>query len=71
MIRTLPFRGTPQVPVQKLPLSPGEHYEDFFGLWEELAALFRRKVDLVEPKAMRNPCFIRRVNEGRKLIYAA
>ena len=57
--------------VEFSPLSPGEHYEAFFGLWEELQALFGRKVDLVEPKAMRNPYFIRRVNESRKLVYAA
>jgi len=53
------------------PLSPGEHYEAFFGLWEGLHALFRRKVDLVEAHVMRNPYFIRRVNESRKLVYAA
>ena len=52
-------------------LSPAEHYEAYFGLWEDLEALFGRKVDLVEPSAMRNPYFIRRVNESRKLVYAA
>ncbi len=52
-------------------LSPGEHYQAFFGLWKALHALFSRKVDLVESKAMRNPYFIRRVNESRKLIYDA
>ena len=57
--------------VEFYPLGPGEHYEAFFGLWEDLKALFSRKVDLVEPGAMRNPYFIRRVNESRKLIYAA
>ncbi len=53
------------------PLSPGERYEAFFGLWEDLEALFGRKVDLVEAGAMRNPYFIRRVNESRRLLYAA
>ena len=57
--------------VEYFPLSPGEHYEAYFGLWEELEALFERKVDLVEPQAMRNPYFIRRVDESRKLLYAA
>ncbi len=56
--------------VQFFPLSPGEHYEAFFGLWEDLQALFRRKVDLVEADAMRNPYFIRAVDESRRLIYA-
>lgn len=57
--------------VQFLPLSPAEHYEGYFGLWEALEALFGRKVDLVEPQAMRNPYFIRRVNESRRTVYAA
>ncbi len=50
-------------------LSPGEHYEAYFGLWEGLTALFERKIDLVEPHTMRNPYFIRRVNESRELVY--
>jgi predicted nucleotidyltransferase len=55
--------------VQYEALSPGEHYEAYFGLWEDLAALFQRKVDLVEPHTMRNPYFIRRVYESRKVVY--
>lgn len=57
--------------VEFFPLNPGEHYEAYFGLWEGLRELFRRKVDLVESQAMRNPYFIRRVNESRKIVYAA
>ena len=57
--------------VEFVPLSPGEHYEAYFGLWEGLQALFGRKVDLVEAQVMRNPYFIRRVNESRRLVYAA
>ena len=57
--------------VEFFPLNPGEHYEAYFGLWEGLRELFRRKVDLVESQAMQNPYFIRRVNESRKIVYAA
>lgn len=57
--------------VEFFPLGPGEHYEAYFGLWEGLQALFGRRVDLVETEGMRNPYFIRRVNESRKLVYAA
>lgn len=57
--------------VEFVPLSSGEHYESYFGLWEGLQALFGRKVDLVEVQVMRNPYFIRRVNESRRLVYAA
>ncbi len=52
-------------------LSPSEHYEAYFGLWEDLQALFHRKVDLVEPHTMRNPYFIKEVNATRKPVYAA
>ncbi len=57
--------------VQFESLSPGAHYEAYFGLWEGLQALFQRKIDLVEEGAMRNPYCIRRVNESRKQVYAA
>ena len=52
-------------------LSPPEHYEAYFGLWEDLQALFHRKVDLIEPHTMRNPYFIKEVNATRKPVYAA
>jgi len=52
-------------------LSPSEHYEAYFGLWEDLEALFHRKVDLVEPHTMRNPYFLKEVNATRKPVYAA
>jgi hypothetical protein len=52
-------------------LTPGEHYEAYFGLWEDLQALFHRKVDLIEPHTMRNPYFIKEVNATRKPVYAA
>ena len=45
--------------------------DQYFGLLEELEALFARKVDLVCAGAMQNPYFIRRVNESRTLLYAA
>jgi len=57
--------------VEFFPLVPGVHYEAYFGLLEGMEAMFGRKIDLVEPQAMRNPYFIRRVNESRKLLYAA
>ena len=53
------------------PCSPSDHYERYFGLLESLEALFGRPVDLVEAKVMRNPYFMRRVNETRTPVYAA
>ncbi len=53
------------------PCPPSDHYERYFGLVEALESLFGRPVDLVEAEAMRNPYFIRRVNESRTPVYAA
>jgi len=53
------------------PCSPAEHYERYFGLIEDLEALFGRHVDLVEESAMRNPYFVREVQASRQSLYAA
>ncbi len=66
-----PERSDMDFLVEFFPLEPGERYECYFGMWEGLKALFGRKVDLVEPRAMRNPYFIRRANESRRLVYDA
>ncbi len=52
-------------------LKPGQYADAYFGLLEDLAGLIGRNIDLVEPSAMRNPCFSRRVNESRTVVYAA
>lgn len=45
--------------------------DQFFGLLDALKALFGRDVDLVSVKALRNPYFIRAVNDTRRTLYAA
>ncbi len=49
----------------------GQRFDTFFGLQEALRELFGRPVDLVEAGAPRNPYFNRRLNESRRLVYAA
>jgi predicted nucleotidyltransferase len=49
----------------------GERFDAFFGLQQALGDLFDRSVDLVEAGAPRNPYFVRRLNESRRLVYAA
>ena len=46
-------------------------FDTYFDLLESLKRLFGCPIDLVEPGGLRNPYFIRRVNETRKVIYAA
>jgi len=46
-------------------------FDNFFELLRAMERLFNRRVDLVEAGGLRNPYFIKRVNETRKPIYAA
>ncbi|MEK6676492.1 MAG: nucleotidyltransferase domain-containing protein [Planctomycetota bacterium] len=55
------FRRTPEMTAA----------DQYFGALEALTNLFNRKVDLVEIGALQNSYFIKRVNETRKLLYAA
>ena len=57
--------------VEFLPLQPGEHADAYFGLLEALQDLFKRHVDLVMPRAIKNPYFLESINKSRELIYAA
>jgi len=43
----------------------------YFDLKNELEKLLGRKVDLVMPKAIRSPYFLREVNRTRTPLYAA
>ena len=45
--------------------------KQFFGLAQELEALFGRHVDLVEPASIKNPYFQAAVNRSRELVYGA
>jgi hypothetical protein len=46
-------------------------FDNYFDLHRALEQLFARPIDLVEPGGLRNPYFIRQVNETRRQIYAA
>ena len=43
----------------------------YFGLLEDLEALFGRKVDLVMASAIKNPYFLQAIEDSRTLLYAA
>ena len=45
--------------------------DQFFGLLSELQGLFGRDVDLLTRQSLRNPYFIRSVEQTRRLLYAA
>jgi hypothetical protein len=52
-------------------LSPAEHAANYFGLQEDLERLFGRPVDLVELAPIRNPYFLKVVQETQVPLYAA
>lgn len=45
--------------------------DQYFGLLFDLEELFRRPIDLVCARAMRNPYFIKAVEKQRQVLYAA
>lgn len=47
------------------PRTPARLFDRYFGLKEDLEALFGRKVDLLMEGAMRNPHLIKSVSESR------
>src|SRR5262245_58897016 len=57
--------------VDFLPLGPGQLFDFFFDLKDELQTLFGRHVDLVLPRAIRNPYLQESVNRSRRVLYAA
>jgi uncharacterized protein len=57
--------------VDFLPEAAARAFGGYFGLKEELQQLFRRKVDLVMPGAIRNPYFLKAVMQQRRVLYAA
>jgi hypothetical protein len=65
-----PARSDVDFLVEFQPLEPGFLAEAYLGLLGELENVFQRKVDLVTPKSIRNPYFLRGVNEPRRPLYA-
>ena len=43
--------------------------DTFFGLKDDLEALLRRKVDLVQAGAVRNPYVLASINRAREVVY--
>jgi len=53
------------------PSIDGSALETYFGLKDELEALFARPVDLVMPGAVRNPYVRAEIDRARQVVYAA
>jgi hypothetical protein len=52
-------------------LAPGAYADAYFGLLEELQGIFRRKVDLVVARSVKNPYLLEMIRQSKALLYAA
>ncbi len=52
-------------------MSPSEHADAYFGLLEDLEALFIRRIDLLERSAIENPYLLSGIESSRRLVYEA
>src|SRR5947207_7884680 len=66
-----PARSDLDFLVDFMPLPEGGHAEAYFGLLHDLEDLFKRKIDLVMERAIRNPFFREGIDRARQVIYAA
>lgn len=57
--------------VEFIAMSPGAKADNFFGFQEDLQALFGVPVDLMEPGPIRNPYFLKSVEQTRVKLYEA
>jgi len=57
--------------VEFQPLAPGTYADAYFDLKEGLETLFQRPVDLVVESAMKNPYFLKSVQQSKHRLYAA
>ena len=56
--------------VSILETDPVEYAENYFNLKFELEKIFKRKIDLLEQKAIRNKTFENLINHKKMLVYA-
>jgi uncharacterized protein len=48
-----------------------DYADNYFNFLFSLEDLFKREIDLVTEKSLKNPYFIKELNNTKKLIYAA
>ena len=66
-----PTQSDVDVLVEFEPMTPAQHAEAYFGLQEDLEALFGASVDVVEPGPIRNPYFRQQIERTRVVLYEA
>ena len=69
--RFAPSRSDVDVLVEFEKMVPTEHAGHYFGLQEDLEAVLRSPVDLVEAGPIRNPYFRQTVDASKVLLFEA
>jgi predicted nucleotidyltransferase len=57
--------------VEFQPLPPGTYADTYFDLKEAMETLFQRPIDLVIESAIKNPYFLKSVEQTKHGLYAA
>jgi len=65
-----PATGDLDLVVEFGPFPKGGYSEHFFGLIEDLTALFDRPIQLFVARAVRNPFLLRSINQTRESLFA-
>lgn len=52
-------------------MTPNEHMQNYFGLYEDLEALLQQKIDLVELESVKNPYIMASIRKSQVSLYAA
>jgi predicted nucleotidyltransferase len=64
-----PTQSDVDIYVELNKLSPVERGETLMKLWDDLELLFKRKVDLLTDKSLKNPFLKKSIKETQILIY--
>lgn len=51
------------------PIDVEQYADNYFDLKFSLQDIFKRPIDLLEEKALKNPFFIQAINQQRKVVY--
>lgn len=67
----VPERSDLDFLVEYKAMPPEDHADSFFGLWFGLQDLFKRDVDLIERKTVKNPYIGQAIHATRVMVYVA
>ncbi len=55
--------------VDFLPLNSADYADNYYNFKYSLEEIFKREIDLLEEKAIRNPYLLQSINSNKKMVY--